>query len=82
MLDVGAPHGWGPKRLTEDQLQVVLARLTSAAQEGGADTTLLRQGTTEVPGEGGQQLAQPRRSALGSVARAHCCNAHAEAARL
>jgi hypothetical protein len=58
MLDVGAPHGWGPKRLTEDQLQVVLARLTSAAQEGGADVTLLRQGTTEVPGEGEQQYAQ------------------------
>lgn len=52
MLDVGAPHGWGPKRLTAEQLQLVLERLTAAAQEGSADVTVLRQGTTEVPGEG------------------------------
>lgn len=53
MLDVGAPHGWGPKRLTAEQLQAVLERLTWAAREGSADVTVLRQGTTEVPGEGG-----------------------------
>lgn len=52
MLDVGAPHGWGPKRLSAQQLQLVLERLTSAAREGSADVTVLRQGTTEVPGEG------------------------------
>lgn len=52
MLDVGAPHGWGPQRLTAEQLQLVLERLTAAAQEGSADVTVLRQGTTEVPGEG------------------------------
>jgi hypothetical protein len=52
MVDVGAPHGWGPKRLSPEQLTLVLARLTAAAQEGGADATVLRQGTSEVPGEG------------------------------
>jgi hypothetical protein len=52
MVDVGAPHGWGPKRLTPEQLALVLERLTSAAREGGADATVLRQGTSEVPGEG------------------------------
>lgn len=52
MLEVGAPHGWGPKRLTADQLAVVMQRLRAAATEGSADVTLLREGTTEVPAEG------------------------------
>jgi len=52
MLDVGGAHGWGPRRLTAPQLEVVLERLTAAAAEGGADATVFRRGTTEVPGEG------------------------------
>lgn len=52
MLEVGAPHGWGPKRLTAEQLAVVMERLRAAASEGAADVTLLREGTTEVPAEG------------------------------
>jgi hypothetical protein len=53
LLEVGSPAGWGPQRLSAAQRAAVLARLKEAAAERGvADVTLLREGTTEVPGEG------------------------------
>jgi hypothetical protein len=52
MLEVGAPQGWGPSRLTSQQLQQVLAALQQAAKKGGADATVLRQGSTEMAAEG------------------------------
>jgi hypothetical protein len=52
MLEVGAPQGWGPSRLTAQQLEQVLAALQQAAAKGGADATVLRQGSTEMAAEG------------------------------
>jgi hypothetical protein len=52
MLEVGAPQGWGPSRLTPQQLQQVLEALQQAAAKGGADATVLRQGSTEMAAEG------------------------------
>ena len=52
MLEVGAPQGWGPSRLSSSQLAEVLAALQQAAAKGGADTTVLRQGSTEMAAEG------------------------------
>lgn len=53
MLEVGAPQGWGPSRLDSSQLGHVLAALQQAAAKGGADATVLRQGSTEMAAEGG-----------------------------
>jgi hypothetical protein len=52
MLEVGAPQGWGPSRLSSQQLARVLAALQQAAAQGGADATVLRQGSTEMAAEG------------------------------
>lgn len=52
MLEVGAPQGWGPSRLDSSQLGHVLAALQQAAAKGGADATVLRQGSTEMAAEG------------------------------
>jgi hypothetical protein len=57
MLEVGAPQGWGPSRLTSQQLQQVLAALQQAAKKGGADATVLRQGSTEMAAEGKPRVA-------------------------
>jgi hypothetical protein len=68
MLEVGAPHGWGPQRLSAAQLQDVLDRLTVAAQEGSADVTLLRQGTAEVQAGGEGPNVQQDSLAAGAYA--------------
>ena len=67
MLEVGAPHGWGPQRLSAAQLQDVLDRLTAAAQEGSADVSLLRQGTTEVQAGGEGPNVQQGSLAAGAI---------------
>jgi hypothetical protein len=79
MLEVGAPHGWGPQRLSAAQLQDVLDRLTAAAQEGSADVTLLRQGTTEVQAGGeGLDVQQDSLAAAANVWQSHAgaCLSH------
>eukprot|EP00879_Flechtneria_rotunda_P004973 GHRR01005249.1.p1 GENE.GHRR01005249.1~~GHRR01005249.1.p1 ORF type:complete len:692 (+),score=252.35 GHRR01005249.1:378-2453(+) len=57
MLEVGAPHGWGPTKLNQQQLQQVLGRMRAVADAGEADVLLLREGSTQIAAEGGIVIA-------------------------
>lgn len=61
VLEVGAPNGWGPCGLTEDQLALALDRVRAAADRAGGDVTVLRQRAIETPlPAGGSAVSQAR----------------------
>lgn len=73
MLEVGAPHGWGPTRLNSQQLERVLSALHHTADNGNADATVLRQGSTEVAAEGGARQPAGEGSTSSDSSLAVCC---------